>query len=101
MKKPRYFCEHCGAEVGRNAKVCPACGRFFSSVKCPRCGYSGEPGLFRRGCPVCGYTVPGPKSGASEPASVPPSSGPLPLWIYVLALAALVAALVVFWTTTR
>lgn len=92
MKRPRYFCEHCGAEVGRDASVCPKCGRFFSSVKCPRCGFSGEPFLFRNGCPTCGYSAASgspavPKSGR------PTASGPLPGWIYAAAFMALAAAL--------
>ena len=39
-KLPKFFCENCGKEVKRNTKVCPYCGKFFASVKCPACGYA-------------------------------------------------------------
>lgn len=51
----RFFCENCHTEVRAEDKVCPSCGRFFGHVKCPRCEFTGEPRLFRRGCPSCGY----------------------------------------------
>jgi predicted ATP-dependent serine protease len=51
----RYFCEHCGKEVPRNSERCPHCGKFFSSVQCPRCGHEGEGRTFEAGCPSCGY----------------------------------------------
>ncbi len=53
--KLRYFCEHCGKEVPRNSRRCPHCGKFFSSVQCPRCGHQGEGRTFDAGCPACGY----------------------------------------------
>ena len=56
-KTAKFFCENCGAEVARNAKVCRHCGRFFSSVRCPQCGKTGTPEQFVHGCPACGYTV--------------------------------------------
>jgi len=56
-KTAKFFCENCGAEVSRNAKVCRHCGRFFSSVRCPQCGKTGTPEEFSKGCPACGYTV--------------------------------------------
>ncbi|TVR59022.1 MAG: zinc ribbon domain-containing protein [Spirochaetaceae bacterium] len=55
VKTSRFFCENCGREVKHDAKVCPGCGRFFSSVRCPRCSFSGEADLFVFGCPNCGY----------------------------------------------
>ena len=55
MAKSKFFCENCGAEVKHNAKVCPYCGRFFSAVRCPRCGFTGDASMFRAGCPNCGY----------------------------------------------
>lgn len=92
MKRPRYFCEHCGAEVRRDARVCPRCGRFFSSVRCPKCGHTGEAGEFRAGCPLCGYAE--AANGAPDPfLSAPAAAAPLPAWIYLGALAALVAAI--------
>ncbi|MDR0486871.1 MAG: zinc-ribbon domain-containing protein, partial [Treponema sp.] len=54
---PRFFCDNCGCEVEDNAKACPRCGRIFTSVRCPSCGYSGEEKLFANGCPKCGYSA--------------------------------------------
>lgn len=51
----KFFCENCGAEVSENARVCRYCGRFFSSVRCPKCGASGTAEMFDKGCPNCGY----------------------------------------------
>jgi hypothetical protein len=42
--------------VRPDAKVCPKCGRFFSAVRCPNCGYTGEGREFTYGCPSCGYS---------------------------------------------
>ncbi|WP_147635104.1 zinc ribbon domain-containing protein [Treponema pectinovorum] len=56
-QKPKFFCENCGEEVPKDAKICKHCGRFFSSVKCPQCGASGNPDKFSNGCPVCGYSA--------------------------------------------
>jgi DNA-directed RNA polymerase subunit RPC12/RpoP len=53
--KLRYFCEGCGKEVPRNSHRCPHCGKFFTSVQCPRCGHQGESRTFEAGCPSCGY----------------------------------------------
>ena len=58
-KQAKFFCENCGAEVPRDAKMCRHCGRFFSSVRCPQCGTTGSPSKFARGCPTCGYAVNG------------------------------------------
>lgn len=55
IKAAKFFCENCGAEVPQNAKVCRHCGRFFSSVRCPKCGLTGRPDTFTNGCPECGY----------------------------------------------
>lgn len=51
----KFFCESCGEEVAQNARFCTHCGRFFSSVRCPVCGESGNPNKFADGCPKCGY----------------------------------------------
>jgi predicted RNA-binding Zn-ribbon protein involved in translation (DUF1610 family) len=91
--RPRFFCEHCGAEVPRNAARCGVCGRHFSSVLCPKCGFSGSEALFSRGCPACGYSAP-PERGAPTRSERGMSTvGGLPLWVYAVALAALVAVL--------
>lgn len=91
-RSPKFFCEHCGAEVGRVEKACKRCGRFFSNVRCPSCGYTGREELFVEGCPVCGYSsVPeaSPRRGSSDAQA----AQPLPLWVYLLTLAALAIAL--------
>ncbi|WP_369413689.1 zinc-ribbon domain-containing protein [Brucepastera parasyntrophica] len=58
-KRAKFFCESCGNEVKQNDKICSHCGRFFSSVKCPKCGLSGNSRMFTRGCPKCGYAFGG------------------------------------------
>lgn len=58
QKKAKYFCENCGSEVAAKAKFCPKCGKFFSSVRCPECAYTGDVKEFIHGCPQCGYAVP-------------------------------------------
>ena len=54
-KKAKFYCENCGEIVSQNAKVCTKCGRFFSSVRCPRCGRVGTNDDFVNGCKDCGY----------------------------------------------
>ncbi|MDR3275638.1 MAG: zinc ribbon domain-containing protein [Treponema sp.] len=83
--QPRFFCENCGAQVPLEAKRCPQCGRSFSSVRCPACGFTGEESRFSRGCPSCGYSP----DRSSRPGERPP----LPWWGYLLALAACTAVL--------
>jgi RNA polymerase subunit RPABC4/transcription elongation factor Spt4 len=86
VKKPKYYCEHCGLEVRRDARICPRCGRFFSSVKCPKCGYVGQADEFDSGCPVCGYAI--SANAAPEPIKpLPPAAPPPPWWAYPLAAA--------------
>jgi len=101
-KNPRFFCESCGEEVPRNAKNCPKCGRFFASVLCPGCGFSGEEILFRDGCPVCGYSS-GTNGRDRDSANMAPESktlaGALPPWVFILTAAALVAILTALFFT--
>ncbi len=92
MKTPRYFCEHCGAEVKGNARICPRCGRFFSSVKCPKCGFVGVSEDFRAGCPVCGYAL-GANNDGPEAFKTPPESPGLPVWTWALGLFVFAAAM--------
>lgn len=100
MKRPRYYCEHCGAEVKRNSKICPHCGSFFSSVKCPKCEYSGRVSEFDHGCPVCGYRE--RATAAPEPFKAPPlDAGPLPVWVYVGVGLAFVAILALLFRAMR
>jgi len=92
---PRFFCEHCGAEVPRAAKRCASCGRLFASVKCPKCGFVGEERLFATGCPSCGYSAPStarPANGSGSHGNERPSVpvGSLPFLIYIFAIGALV-----------
>jgi hypothetical protein len=62
-------------------------------VRCPACGFTGEEGLFRDGCPVCGYsTAPGgkplPQTTGKKEHPIP--AGDLPLWVYLTAIGALI-----------
>jgi len=100
MKQPKYFCEHCGSEVGRKAKVCPHCGRFFSSVKCPHCGHVGVADDFLGGCPGCGYAE--GMNGNPEPwKTAPPPVEPLPLWTWIAAFGVFAVVLVLILRALR
>ncbi len=125
-KQAKFFCENCGAEVPRDAKMCRHCGRFFSSVRCPQCGTTGSPSKFARGCPTCGYAVNGShesnpgyarakktkskkwsifgsksafSSGTRSKSSYGNGDDSLPGWIYLLVGFGLVILLIVmfFW----
>lgn len=56
-KEAKFFCESCGSEVPRKSRFCPVCGKFFASVRCPKCGHTGATEDFKNGCPNCGYAV--------------------------------------------
>jgi DNA-directed RNA polymerase subunit RPC12/RpoP len=56
--KLRFFCEQCGTEVPKNTVRCPSCGRYFTAIQCPQCGYRGSEEDFAAGCPTCGYMRP-------------------------------------------
>lgn len=58
-KKTKFFCENCGSEVPENARMCKKCGKFFISVRCPKCGATGTNDDFASGCPKCGYAMKG------------------------------------------
>lgn len=111
-KKAKFFCESCGHEVSEKAKVCNFCGKFFSSVRCPKCGNTGSTEEFIHGCPQCGYAVTpnGVLSNSRKPNNNPTSllrdifsgsrsssaasaqaagDGSLPFWIYIVAVACL------------
>ena len=118
-KEPRFFCDFCGTEVKRNDRICPNCGKFFSAVRCPNCGLTGQVAMFVKGCPSCGYAVlPGtesasspaaqkkqkkarkarphgksPRRGAAAKREAGGAGDSLPLWVY-LAVACLLAAVV-------
>jgi predicted RNA-binding Zn-ribbon protein involved in translation (DUF1610 family) len=104
MKDPRFFCDNCGTEVDHDVQACPHCGRFFASVRCPACGFSGPEKLFTKGCPSCGYSAPKShkrgrrmRSRAKPPRHAAPA---LPLWVYILSAAALLFALVALFFVT-
>jgi predicted RNA-binding Zn-ribbon protein involved in translation (DUF1610 family) len=90
-KAPRFFCDNCGREVGKDEKRCPDCGRYFSAIRCPKCGFSGEEARFRSGCPVCGYSsrLPPPKK-----ANAGEEKTEIPVWIYPLVIGLMALALV-------
>ena len=113
-KQPKFFCENCNSEVRRDAMICPHCGRFFASVRCPACEFTGTHKEFKDGCPSCGYAftsdvqknekgntkkVKQKKLGiirhTGYKANARPDTDPLPLWIYglVLLLGAVLAAI--------
>jgi predicted RNA-binding Zn-ribbon protein involved in translation (DUF1610 family) len=100
-KQPRFFCDNCGAEVGGDTKACPSCGRFFVSVRCPACGFSGEERLFAGGCPACGYSTP-PTGGKAPLHEKKISASPLPLWVYIFSIAALLCVFsILFFVLTK
>ena len=110
-KQPKFFCENCNAEVRRDAMICPYCGRFFASVRCPPCGFTGTHKEFKDGCPSCGYAfTPDAQENKKSKTikkkfhivrytghkdDIRTDTDPLPLWIYglVLSLCVILAAL--------
>ncbi len=106
-KQAKFFCESCGSEVRANARFCPKCGKFFASVKCPKCGRVGDQNLFKSGCPDCGYaagseeqssTTDGKKASFRQKEKLRwainrtqkrAGSESLPSWIYIFTMAAL------------
>jgi uncharacterized membrane protein YvbJ len=89
-QKPRFFCDNCGEEVDNDVKACPYCGRFFASVRCPACGFSGEDKLFEDGCPACGYSADGKSKKKKKPPKKvkkpKPQEEPLPAGVYIVTL---------------
>lgn len=101
FKGPLFFCEHCGSPVPQKAKQCPTCGRFFASVRCPSCGFTGSEELFSEGCPICGYSRGKQEPHAADiyrdkiPSYRTPRGpvAPLPWWVYGISLFALLVAI--------
>jgi hypothetical protein len=77
--KARYFCESCGAEVLSSAKTCPSCGKTFTAVKCPRCGFEGVSRQFAKGCPACGFlnVIPPTDGRAGRSSQAAPRTTPV------------------------
>ena len=113
-KKAKFFCENCGAEVEQNAKFCRSCGRFFTSVRCPACGYAGLAAAFSKGCPSCGYadSNQGIRNSASDEIKFSDNKknknrmnigksyrtkksgdSPLPAWVYLFTIGILLGIL--------
>lgn len=113
-KQPKFFCENCNAEVRHDAVICPHCGRFFASVRCPACGFTGNHNEFKDGCPSCGYALSSdvPKQEYKKAKKIKENkfpiahaigyernvrtdADPLPIWIYglVLLLFAIIAVM--------
>lgn len=121
-KEAKFFCESCGAEVPKNAKVCNTCGKFFASVRCPQCGRTGNTEDFNNGCPTCGYAVSdgnnlsGSKNiknnhnlknkdmsffssfGNSKSSGKNQGDSSLPVWIYVLCVFVLILLIVILYS---
>ena len=122
-KQAKFFCENCHNEVNANARFCPTCGKFFSSVKCPMCGAVGSAAQFKDGCPKCGYAEgkSSKKNSKSSDENLSESEGrykfstktdkrcrhndknrnfqgedSLPLWIYIISIIVLVTVIVLF-----
>jgi ssDNA-binding Zn-finger/Zn-ribbon topoisomerase 1 len=102
-KKPRFYCDNCGYEVGSDVKSCPYCGRFFASVRCPKCDYSGPDKMFLNGCPMCGYSAPPPSPSKGKNPKVKTvrpkthrDSEPLPAWALIASIVVLLAVIAFF-----
>ena len=127
-KQAKFFCENCGEEVLQNARFCKKCGRFFSAVRCPKCGKVGSAHAFTNGCPKCGYAEKGQMASVSSKDSkdfgpkknhfyfhrrsavsssvnsfskkkYSPSS--LPVWIYAITVGLLVVMIILFTKCSR
>ncbi|MDR3355828.1 MAG: hypothetical protein LBO04_01410 [Spirochaetaceae bacterium] len=99
-KKPRFFCDGCGAEVAASTERCPRCGKYFSSIRCPRCGFSGAADTFGNGCPACGYSAKPVNRGYPRQTRTPAS--PAASWLYAVCVALLVMLLgIIFAYVTR
>ena len=106
MKTPSFFCENCSREVSSDMNVCPGCGQEFSSVRCPACGFTGAPELFKNSCPLCAYVgvdvidkTPGTKLyvtkfEGNDFKSSRKSQNHLPPWLYRVLIGILVIIII-------
>lgn len=113
--KAKFFCEHCGAEVPANARICKNCGRFFAAVRCPHCGTTGDAKFFKKGCPNCGYAMQGnfllrkktkkqhsffefffQKNKNKNYGNFSHVDGTLPFWVYAFTICVFALVLFVF-----
>ena len=113
----KFFCENCGSEVPRKSRFCPVCGKFFASVRCPKCGHTGASEDFKKGCPECGYAVNSNVSLAqnkdsddlfenhnesknkiiqnkSNKSNKSGQDGSLPVWIYIISVLVLIILII-------
>ena len=113
----KFFCENCGSEVPRKSRFCPVCGKFFASVRCPKCGHTGASEDFKKGCPECGYAVNSNVSLAqnkdsdnlfenhnesknkiilnkSNKSNISGQDGSLPVWIYITSILVLIILII-------
>ena len=113
----KFFCENCGSEVPRKSRFCPVCGKFFASVRCPKCGHTGASEDFKKGCPECGYAVNSNVSLAqnkdsddlfekhiesknkiilnkSNKSNKSGQDGSLPVWIYITSILVLIILII-------
>jgi ssDNA-binding Zn-finger/Zn-ribbon topoisomerase 1 len=98
-KTPRFFCDNCGYEVGHEVKSCPYCGRFFASVRCPACDFTGAERMFLNGCPLCGYSAaPSKPVDIYSPRAKKPHRHiePIPVLPYLIAGIVLLAVIAFF-----
>lgn len=124
-KQAKFFCEFCDSEVPYNAKICPTCGHFFLSVRCPVCGKTGSHKEFTNGCPQCGYAFNGDKSTAPQttPEQITKKTGfgkekhffndddskargrrssdALPLWIYAATFVVFAGIIILFYNLLK
>ncbi|MDR2730828.1 MAG: hypothetical protein LBB81_08025 [Treponema sp.] len=103
-KKPRFFCDNCGQEVDNRVKACPNCGRYFASVRCPKCGFTGGDKLFNHGCPSCGYSSLPAKSSPAQAPGIPRLSKkrePKGFLFYIILLISILTVGLLSWLITR
>lgn len=106
MNTPFFYCENCSRKVSSDMNVCPGCGQEFSSVRCPSCGFTGAPELFKESCPECGYVGkskedenPGRnlyivKSGNTGSMGNIQNKNHLPSWLYKILIGILVIVII-------